>query len=94
MRNVIKREKPDVVYGAGMPVNWRLIIASFFLKCKVILRNENYLYTQSFTQKLRLALTYPFADYIIAQTDEMRDGLIKGLHLSKKNGSYGSKCNR
>ena len=84
MRKVIKREKPDVVYGAGMPVNWRLIIASFFLKCKVILRNENYLYTQSFTQKLRLALTYPFADYIIAQTDEMRDGLIKGLHLSKK----------
>lgn len=84
MRNVIKREKPDVVYGAGMPVNWRLIVASRFLKCKVILRNENYLYTQSFTQKLRLALTYPFADYIIAQTDEMRDGLIKGLHLSKK----------
>ena len=53
MRKVIKAEKPDVVYGAGMPVNWRLIIASFFLKCKVILRNENYLYTQSFTQKLR-----------------------------------------
>lgn len=83
MRKVIKAEKPDVVYGAGMPVNWRLIIASRFLKCKVILRNENYLYTQSLSQKLRLALTYPFADYIIAQTDEMRDGLIKGLHLSK-----------
>lgn len=30
MRKVIKAEKPDVVYGAGMPVNWRLIIASFF----------------------------------------------------------------
>lgn len=84
MRNVIKREKPDVVYGAGMPVNWRLIIASRFLNCKVILRNENYLYTQSFIQKLRLGLTYPFADYIIAQTDEMRDGLIQGLHLSDK----------
>lgn len=84
MRKVIKEEKPDVVYGAGMPVNWRLIIASRFLKCKVILRNENYLYTQNFSQKLRLALTYPFADYIIAQTDEMRDGLIKGLFLSKK----------
>lgn len=84
MRKVIKEEKPDVVYGAGMPVNWRLILASRFFKCKVVLRNENYLYTQSFSQKLRLALTYPFADYIIAQTDEMRDGLIKGLHLSKK----------
>lgn len=83
LRNIIKAEKPDVVYGPEMPVNWRLILASRFFKCRVILRNDNYLYTQSFAQKLRLALTYPFADYIIAQTDEMRDGLIKGLHLSK-----------
>lgn len=82
LRKIIKAEKPDVVYGPEMPVNWRLILASRFLKCRVILRNDNYLYTQSFAQKLRLALTYPFADYIIAQTDEMRDGLIKGLHLS------------
>lgn len=84
MRKVIREEKPDVVYGTMMPVNWRLVVASFFTKCRVVLRNDNYLYTQNFTQKLRLALTYPFAHYIIAQTDEMRDGLIKGLHLSRK----------
>lgn len=83
MHKVIKTEKPDVVYGAEMPVNWRLILATIGLKCKVILRNENYIYTQSLVQKIRLAITYPFADYIIAQTDEMRDGLIAGLHLRK-----------
>ena len=83
MRNVIKAEKPDVVYGAEMPVNWRLVIAAIGCKCKIILRNDNYLYTQNFLQKFRLALTYPFANYIIAQTDEMRNGLIAGLHLRK-----------
>lgn len=32
LRKVIKAEKPDIVYGAGMPVNWRLIIASSFFE--------------------------------------------------------------
>lgn len=83
LRKIIKAEKPDVVYGAEMPVNWRLVIAAIGCKCKIILRNDNYLYTQNFLQKFRLALTYPFANYIIAQTDEMRNGLISGLHLRK-----------
>lgn len=83
IRKIIKTEKPDVVYGAEMPVNWRLVIAAIGCKCKIILRNDNYLYTQNFLQKFRLALTYPFANYIIAQTDEMRNGLISGLHLRK-----------
>lgn len=84
MRKIIKEEKPDIVYGSCMPVNWRLILAAHFMNCKVVLRNDNYLYTQSLAQKLRLAMTYPFADYIIAQTDEMKMGLIKGLCLSNK----------
>lgn len=83
MRKVIKKENPEVVYGAGMPVNWRLILASAFCHCKVVLRNENYIYTQSISQKIRLGITYRFANYVIAQTEEMRDGLIKGLFLRK-----------
>lgn len=83
MRKVIKREKPDVVYGAGMPVNWRLVLAAAFCKCKIVLRNENYIYTQSWMQKLRLGITYRFADYVIAQTEEMKAGLVKGLMLSR-----------
>ncbi|WP_444367813.1 glycosyltransferase [Prevotella sp.] len=83
MRKVIKREKPDAVYGAGMPVNWRLVLAAAFCKCKIVLRNENYIYTQSWMQKLRLGITYRFADYVIAQTDEMNIGLVKELMLSE-----------
>ena len=83
MHRVIKSERPDIVYGAGMPVNWRLVLAAAFSKCRVILRNENYIYTQSLMQKLRLGITYRFADYVIAQTEEMREGLVKGLLLSK-----------
>lgn len=30
LRKIIKAEKPDVVYGPEMPVNWRLILASRF----------------------------------------------------------------
>lgn len=101
MRKVIKKEKPDVVYGAGMPINWRLVIAASFCKCKIVLRNENYIYTQSWIQKLRLAITYRFADYVIAQTEEMADGLVCGLLLSRNlvhtvpnaiDKSYISKC--
>lgn len=83
LRKIIKAEKPDIVYGAEMPVNWRLVIAAIGCKCKIILRNDNYLYTQNFLQKFRLALTYPFANCIIAQTDEMRNGLLSGLRLGK-----------
>lgn len=82
MHRVIKSDNPDVVYGAGMPVNWRLVLAAAFGKCKVVLRNENYIYTQTWLQKLRLSITYRFADYVIAQTEEMREGLVKGLVLS------------
>lgn len=33
--------------------------------------------------KLRLGITYRFADYVIAQTDEMNIGLVKELMLSE-----------
>ena len=83
MRRVIRKEKPDIVYGTETAVNWRLVIASSFTRCKIVLRNEHYIYRRSRMQKLRLALTYPFADYVIAQTEEMTDGLIKTLRLRK-----------
>ena len=83
MRKVICKEKPDIVYGTVMAVNWRLVIAAMFTRCKIVLRNEHYIYRRSRMQKLRLALTYPFADYVIAQTEEMTDGLVKTLRLRK-----------
>ncbi len=84
MRKTINEIYPDFVFGTEMPVNWRLVVAVMTSKYrpKIVLRNNNYIYTQSFIQKLRLRFTYPFAKAVMAQTDEMREGFIKGLGLS------------
>nr|WP_320021519.1 glycosyltransferase [uncultured Draconibacterium sp.] len=76
-------EKPDIVFSSVMPLNYRLIAASLLVKrkIKVIIRNDNYIETQSFIQKLRLRLFYKFATIIVAQTEEMRQGLVKKLKL-------------
>lgn len=86
MKTAIKDVKPDYVFGTGMPLNWRLVLAVLTSKYKpkIILRNENYIYTCSFVQKLRLRFTYPFAKYIVAQTDEMKSGIINSLGVSKR----------
>lgn len=81
---VLHKEKPDIIFASAMPLNYRLLAASilFLKKIKIIIRNDNYIETQSFIQKMRLAIFYQLADVIIAQTKEMREGLIKTLRLS------------
>lgn len=83
LMNVLRDEKPDYVFSSLMPINIRLAFASaLFPKVKVILRSNNYLYTQSIVQKARLFLAYRFMDHLIVQTDEMRDEHINILHLA------------
>ena len=84
VRRIVKEEKPDIVFSSLMPYNWRIALATLGLPCKVIFRSNNYIYTQSFFQKLRLAFAYRRADIIIAQTEEMREGIIKKLFISEK----------
>lgn len=84
VRRIVKEEKPDIVFSSLMPYNWRIALATLRLPCKLIFRSNNYIYTQSFFQKLRLAFAYRRADKIIAQTEEMREGIIKTLFISKK----------
>ncbi len=86
MRETINEVRPDYVFGTETAVNWRLVVAVLTSRHKpqIILRNEVGLFARSFSQKLRYAVTYPFAKTIITQTDEMRDECIKVLHLSKK----------
>ena len=80
--NVIKTKKPDVVFASQMPLNWRLVFASLGCKVKVILRSNNYVETQGLFQRIRLMFAYNFADLVIAQTEEMRQGIIKKLFVS------------
>lgn len=83
-RKVIKEEKPDVVFASQMPLNWRLALAALGRKVKLILRSNNYVYTQSLSQKIRLSIGYHLADVVIAQTEEMRQGIIKKLFMPAK----------
>lgn len=82
LKHVIKKEKPDVVFSSIMYVNSKLLACSFFFpKVKFVIRNNNYLYTLTKSQKLLLKWFYRFADAIIAQTDEMAAELVNQLKL-------------
>ena len=81
----LRKERPDVVFCSSQHLNRKLLFLSpQFPECKFVVRNANYLYTHTPAQKLMMALSYPLADVIITQTEEMREELIKGLRLKKK----------
>lgn len=82
VRTIIK-EKPYVVFSSVfnltnkfLPFRW------LFPKTKVIIRCDNYLYTYSERQQKMITKLYPKANYIIAQTDEMKDELVTHLKIS------------
>nr|MBQ5604516.1 glycosyltransferase [Bacteroidales bacterium] len=81
VRRIVKSEKPDVIFCSLMPLNWRVALATFGLKTRIIFRSDNYIETQSLLSKIRLAIAYRKAKYIIAQTEEMRIGIIDKLFI-------------
>jgi glycosyltransferase involved in cell wall biosynthesis len=82
---VLFKEKPDFVFSSLMPINWRLCFASvLFPSINVIIRANNYLYTQSIVQKTRLFLAYRFTNHLIVQTSEMKDECFRVLKLNEK----------
>lgn len=83
-RKIIKQEQPDIIFCSLMPLNWRIALAAIGTGCKIVFRSDNYIDTQSLSSKLRLFLAYKMADIVIAQTEEMRQGIIKQLHINKK----------
>lgn len=88
MRNlarVILGEKPDIVFSSVMYISTKFMPFKWlFPKVKVVLRCENYLYTFTRMQQLRIGMTYRMADHIIAQTQEMKDELMVRLHIGEK----------
>lgn len=78
----IVREKPDVVFVSQEAYNGRVIIASKLAGRKVIVRSSNMIskYRPSLLRQVRF--TYPKADLIIAQQDEMRQDMLSILNVS------------
>lgn len=81
---VLNKEKPDIVFASMFYVNTRLLALSVLHRnIKFIIRNDNYLYTLTKTQRFIVRSTYWLADTIIAQTDEMRNELLHLPFLNK-----------
>lgn len=82
---LIRKEKPDIIFSSIMYLNIRVILAAKFVGgVKVIIRNDNMLKTQRWDKLKLLKFTYKKADIIIAQNEEMKDELLKRLHLSNE----------
>ena len=74
----LKRERPSVVFCSLMYLNPRVAVAAKIVGgVKIVIRNNNSIFTESRLNKFLIRKTYPFADYVIMQTDEMKDEFLK-----------------
>lgn len=78
-----KRINPDVVFSSAMYLSTKILPFRFLLRgTRFVIRCENYLYTYTPSQVKRIKFSYPQADVIIAQTEEMADELY-AINLDK-----------
>lgn len=78
MVTTILREKPYAVFSSVINLNNKYLpFRWLFPKVRVIIRCDNYLYTYTPMQQKIIAILYPKADSIIAQTEEMGKELIE-----------------
>lgn len=83
LTRLIHAEQPHIVFSSIMYLNTKILpFRSLFPHTRFVVRCENYLYTFSKLQQLRIRHTYKLADTIIAQTAEMRDELIAQTHIT------------
>lgn len=81
--NILQKEKPDIVFSSVLYINNKVLpLRLLFPKTKFIIRCENYLYTFSQKQKAVIWIVYRMANYIIAQTDEMKQELVGQLSIN------------
>ena len=81
---VLRRYKPDIVFSSLMYLNIRVILAAKIIgNIKTIIRNDNMLHIMHCHNLFLLKLLYKKADLIIAQQEEMKLDLVKGLNLDE-----------
>lgn len=77
MVKLFRKERPDIVFCSFRYINVRVLMAAKIVGgIRTVLRNENGLYTLRWDNKLLVKFTYPMADCVIAQQEEMRDELV------------------
>ena len=83
--NMVRKEKPDMVFSSMLYLNIRLILAAKICGVKVIVRNNIDL--SRTTHKINIPLvrlTYKWADKVIAQQEEMHDEIISYTGLPEE----------
>lgn len=84
MAKYIKQNKPDVVFAPCRYLSRNLIIASklSMTGCKVIARSDNPLKTLGIKRQWLIRKTFPMADLVIAQHEEMYDEIVNDYPVS------------
>jgi glycosyltransferase involved in cell wall biosynthesis len=79
IESAITREKPDILFSSFIHINPDVILTGKDHSLKVIIRNDYNLEDVSREVRERAKATYPLADEIIAQTEQMRENLLNDL---------------
>lgn len=77
IESAIEREKPDILFSSFVVINPKVIQVGKQDNLYVIVRNDYNLKDVSEEQKKKIIETYPYADEVIAQTEEMRYELLQ-----------------
>ena len=78
----ILREKPDVVFSSQVAYNPRVIIAAKLAGCAVVVRSSGMVSDYRGSRLCDVKLTYPWADRLIAQQEDMREEMLKILKVN------------
>lgn len=76
VESAIVKEQPDILFSSFIQINPEVILTGKRHSLYVIIRNDYKLEDVEKNIRLRAVETYPLADEIIAQTEEMREGLL------------------
>lgn len=84
IESAIEREQPDILFSSFIQINPEVILAGKRHSLYIIIRNDYKLKDVAESVMLRAIETYPLANEIIAQTEEMRQNLlsISAIELS------------
>lgn len=82
MVRLLKKERPQVVFSSFRYLNVRVIAASNMVGgIKTVVRNENTLRTLNMLNYYLVKCSYPKADIVVAQQEEMRKEIIAEIKL-------------
>lgn len=78
----IVKSKPDIVFSSSSIFNPRVIIAAKFAGRKTIIRSSGMVGDYGWWKFIKLKITYPFVDLLIAQQEDMRQEMSQMLNIS------------